>query len=820
MAISLGAAYVDIVPSTANLAPQLKKQVGEPLAREGSSAGRTFGARFSAGMSSFVSGVGRMVSSAITTATAVAGAGLATALTTGWGRLTTIQDATSALTISLGDATKAADLLGNVLDVVTGTPFNLDQFAAAAQRMVGMGIEAQKIPTYLTAIGEASATQGGRANEFAERLSTIYGQVAAQGRLMGDDIRQISQTGVNALAILANHFGVTTDEMRKMVSDGAVPATEALDVLSEGILHGSEGIAGTTVALEGTMAALRETLSGAAGGFRAGLSQFGAKILEPFTEALVGGFNSAYDALGQLGDLAGSAAQSIAESDGFRSFVEWMADVPNKIGPAIDRLKELGPALAPIGGAVAAIGLGGLSSLPGLGFLSALNPVLGAIAAFIATTPELRTAVGEVATALGGAFSEVLSSLAEKLGPELPAISDALVDIGEAFADILIALTPVVPLLADVAILLIDKIGVPVLELIADAVSLIAEALLAMGPVLPYLVLLVGGLATLASIGKVLAPVLALLAKGIGLLMSPIGLVVGGIALLVGVVVLAYQNFEWFRNIVDGVGRFLRDTILPILGELAAFLVGPLTFAWEILWVIVETFWRNILQPLWSWISGTFLPILGRLANEFLGGVTRAFNNLKDAAQWVWNNVLVPLARFLGTTLRKAFEVVETVAGYVVGAFNTLASFTSAAFGGLKAAIDSLIGPLQALLTLADRAVATFGLLSGLTGAGGLAAGANLGPQDRSRRGRPAPGWGGSFHTGGVVGGCRGEEVYIRALGGETVLPTHDPSWKLELPVAPEADQRYDQPVNLVTQVVLDGSVVAESVRKYDRGLR
>src|SRR5690606_18754694 len=164
---------------------------------------------------------GRTLETGITGAAAVAGGMAATALATGFSRVTTIQDATASLTITLGDAAAAADLLGDVLEVVRGTPFNLDQFAAAAQVMAGMGIEAQKIPTYLTAIGEASAAQGSRANEFAERLSTIFGQIAAQGQLSLSDVWRISETGVNALAILANHFGLTRDEMKDMISSGA-----------------------------------------------------------------------------------------------------------------------------------------------------------------------------------------------------------------------------------------------------------------------------------------------------------------------------------------------------------------------------------------------------------------------------------------------------------------------------------------------------------------------------------------------------------------------------------------------------------------------
>ncbi len=56
-----------------------------------------------------------------------------------------------------------------------------------------------------------------------------------------EDINRIADTGVNALAILANAFDVTTEEMRDMISEGAVPAAEAIDILTTGIVEGSEG---------------------------------------------------------------------------------------------------------------------------------------------------------------------------------------------------------------------------------------------------------------------------------------------------------------------------------------------------------------------------------------------------------------------------------------------------------------------------------------------------------------------------------------------------------------------------------------------------
>lgn len=242
---------------------------------------------------------------------AAAGFGVGALLRSGYDRFTTIQDATAALTISLGDAEQAAKVIEDVTRTVQGTPFNLDQFAAAAQQMIGVGVEAQKIPGYLEAIGEASATQGKRANEFADRLSTVFSQVSASGQLQLIDVWRISDTGVAALQILGNEFGVTTQEMKDMISEGAVPAERALDALARGIVHGSDGVNGATRALGGTMESLREQLSGAVGGVGAAVARFGESVLEPLSEGLTQTAADVSTGLDRAGRIAGRASDVI-----------------------------------------------------------------------------------------------------------------------------------------------------------------------------------------------------------------------------------------------------------------------------------------------------------------------------------------------------------------------------------------------------------------------------------------------------------------------------------------------------------------------------
>lgn len=308
MATELGVGYVSILPSTRGFQSALNKEL-TPLAaiagRSGATAGKSFGGSLSASIGSAGDKIIHSLGRKIAGLAKAGGVGVAlfagSALKLGYDRLTTIENATAQLTNTLGSASKAAKFTDAIVKTVTGTPFNLDQFLDAGSSLVSMGADAQKVPGYLTAIGDVAATKGKRANEFAERLSTSFGQATTQGKLTGDTLLQMAEAGVPALKILGNHFGITAADAQKMVSKGLIPAGEGLDIITKGIGTGSDGAAGHTAKFAGNMAALRKTTTGAAGGFKSAMARIGAAILKPALPLFAQGATKAADALDWVG---------------------------------------------------------------------------------------------------------------------------------------------------------------------------------------------------------------------------------------------------------------------------------------------------------------------------------------------------------------------------------------------------------------------------------------------------------------------------------------------------------------------------------------
>lgn len=250
-------------------------------------------------------------------------------------------------------------------------------------------------------------------------------------------------------------------------------------------------------------------------------------------------------------------------------------------------------------------------------------------------------------------------------------------------------------------------------------------------------------------------------------LLAPYVAIGAAIAALTAGVIWAYQNVDWFRNSVDAVGRFMRDTLWPILQSVAAFLGEAFVAAWDAVSTAAKWLWENVLQPAFDWISGTLMPVLMDLGEIYLSAVATYFGMVSDAAKWLWDNVLQPLWDWISGTafpiikdlaekhlssVVGAFESVtgaakwlwnsilqplaEWIAGHFTGIVDDLAAAWQAledpikwlmgigetAFDGLVDAINKLIGPLKTAADYLGRVSDLAGKIPGFSGGVGGAA--------------------------------------------------------------------------------------------------
>lgn len=395
MAIELAHAYVSILPETSKIAPGVAKALGG-AEKTADKSGKSIGSKLSSGMGSVLKksavGVG-----------AAAGAALGAGLTKGIGRLNSIEQAEAKLKGLGHSAQSVGGIMENSLAAVKGTAFGLEEAATTAAGVVAAGIKPGKeLEQVLKTVGDTATIAG---TSMAD-MGTIFGSVAARGKLQGDDMLQLMSRGVPVLQLLGDELGKTSTEVSDMVSKGQIDFATFERAMRKG-MGGAALEAGNTV--QGAMRNM-----GAAAG------RLGATLAGPFFKRAAGGFNGVTAALDAMDArmkpvmanvdkwLTGTAvpalerfgASASAAFDAFKNSgtVTRTVDVFKSLGQAA---MDLAPSLLGIaknlGQASAALGVGTwqvfLTTLEAVGAVAkALAPPLEAISNFMSDHPAAVTA--------------------------------------------------------------------------------------------------------------------------------------------------------------------------------------------------------------------------------------------------------------------------------------------------------------------------------------------------------------------------------------------------------------------------------------------
>lgn len=201
-----------------------------------------------------------------------------------------------AFTTFLGSAEQAEQVIGELNEFSTITPFEPEQVREAGQALLAFGVESENLIDRLARIGDISAGTGKDFNE----LAVIFGKARVSGTLFAEDINQLTEAGIPVIDEFAKILGVSNDQVKKLASEGKI----SFDVLEKAFSNlTSEGgkFAGLTAAQSQTLAGRFSTLVGQVNAL---VVQFGeklapaAKVVVSFLSALTqraGEIFSAFD---------------------------------------------------------------------------------------------------------------------------------------------------------------------------------------------------------------------------------------------------------------------------------------------------------------------------------------------------------------------------------------------------------------------------------------------------------------------------------------------------------------------------------------------
>ena len=130
------------------------------------------------------------------------------------------QMADTAIQTLLGNKEKADELMAKVRQYAAISPLEFSDVTKATQMMLGFNIEAEKVPRYLQAIGDVSMGDAQRFN----LLTLAFSQMSASGKLMGQDLNQMINSGFNPLQVISEKTGKSIAKLKDEMSKGAISA--------------------------------------------------------------------------------------------------------------------------------------------------------------------------------------------------------------------------------------------------------------------------------------------------------------------------------------------------------------------------------------------------------------------------------------------------------------------------------------------------------------------------------------------------------------------------------------------------------------------
>lgn len=204
----------------------------------------------------------------------------------------------TAFTNMLGSAQNADAFLRQLSDFANKTSFRFDELTTASQRMLAFGFSAQQVIPLLTAVGNQAALLGG-GSEQIDRLTLALGQMQAKGKVSGDELLQLSESGVkvnDVFAIIAKQSGKTADQIAADAEKGKLASSDFIAAFEQ--YAGRFG---------NVMGAQSRTFSGAISTIQDTLQSAGARAFKPFFDLIRDGAITVADFL---------------QSDKFQSFID------------------------------------------------------------------------------------------------------------------------------------------------------------------------------------------------------------------------------------------------------------------------------------------------------------------------------------------------------------------------------------------------------------------------------------------------------------------------------------------------------------------
>ena len=339
----------------------------------------------------------------------------------GFERALDIENAEHKLTGLGHSAEEVQGIMDNALASVKGTAYGMGDAATVAASAVAAGVKpGQDLERTLKLVGDAAAISG----RDMVSMGAIFNKVASAGKMTGEELNQLTDSGIPMLQLLADNLGKTTEEVRDMVSAGEIGFDDFRNAIEKG--------------MGGAALKMGETFQGNLENTKAAMSRLGKEFMDPFLK----GMTPALSTVIQIIDKITAGSTDGLDELGNQLATQLQEVITNVIDKALPMIKNAIPVITKV-----------LEQL-----IKAIPPILDGL------LPEIINVI-----------MMIINSLVQLLPTLIPTLMNALIQAIQMLAQMLPQLIP--PLIQGI-VLIVQSLAQALPTLIPQLVTAILDSIL------------------------------------------------------------------------------------------------------------------------------------------------------------------------------------------------------------------------------------------------------------------------------------------------------------------------------------------------------
>jgi tape measure domain-containing protein len=190
-----------------------------------------------------------------------------------WDFSTSLEYSKVAYATLFNSVSEATEFTNVLQDYAAKTPFTFQQTTDAAKMLLAYGTKAKNVMYEMNGVLDASAITGNA--QTVESVARAFGQITTKGRLMNEEMRQLTDAGIPAYSILQEKLGLTQKQLQNLAKN-EIDSNTALNALVSG-LEERYGNAAKATAL---------TITGLISNITDDFKSLGASLFTPVTNGI------------------------------------------------------------------------------------------------------------------------------------------------------------------------------------------------------------------------------------------------------------------------------------------------------------------------------------------------------------------------------------------------------------------------------------------------------------------------------------------------------------------------------------------------------